>query len=434
MTDTTPEIPLEPSASRRRGPARVVGGLVAALAVVAGGIFAAGALSGGGNTPEDAVRDLFAAIEREDVLGALAQLDPGERDAVQGSLEQLTAELNRLGILEGASLAKIGGVDVRFEDLEYRTTDVRAGLATVRVGGRGATRVVGRQLPLGDFVRDLVGDDVDELDEVQTEEIVGDDGTFTTVKRGDTWYVSFGYSFAESARLDAGLSIRDLGDGVTPRGADTPDGAVRQFFRAFAELDVRRMIELLPPGEMSALHDYAGMFLSDAEASVEELDGAFTLSFPGLELKAHTDGDRSRVAVVKTGLEASFGEVSFRYEDGCAEVQMPGGGEPIRVCNDDDPAEALEAFGLGQFQPPTLSFEDKRPDLGFITVRVDGLWYVSPLRTWLDNGVAVVRLFERRDLDAVKDYFTQLSGMSSSLLLGQTSTDQGAWSPYPAEG
>jgi hypothetical protein len=428
MTDTTPEIPVDLPSPPRRGPGRIIAALVAAVAVVAGGLFAAGALTGGGNTPEDAVRDLFAAIEREDVLGALAQLDPGERDAVEGSLEQLTAELNRLGILEGASLAKIDGIDFRFDDLEYRTTDVRDGLATVRVRGRSTSKVVGRDLPLGEFVRELVGDEIDELDEVDSDDFTDEDDLFATVKRGDTWYVSIGYSVAESARRDADLSIRDLGDGVTPRGADTPEDAVRRFFGAFAELDVRGMIELLPPGEMSALHDYAGMFLSDAEASVEDLEGAFSLSFPGLELQAHTDGDRSRVAVVKTGVEASFGEMSFRYEDGCAEVAMPGGGEPVRVCNDDDPAKALEALGLGELQPPKLSFEDKRPDLGFITVRVDGLWYVSPLRTWLDNGVAVVKLFERRDLEALKDYFTRIMGAAGS----QVSSS--GWSASPAEG
>ena len=94
-----------------------------------------------------------------------------------------------------------------------------------------------------------------------------DTATLVTIKDGDGWHVSLWYSVAEAARKDAGKPAPEFGQGVEAKGADSPEAAVEELFASMGTLDVRRMIELTPPDEMAALHDYAPLFLDDAEAA-----------------------------------------------------------------------------------------------------------------------------------------------------------------------
>ena len=406
------EWPLDPEPTPvRRGPGRVIAGVVAVVAVVAAGVFAATALSGNGNSPEDPVRAMFEAAQQGDVLGVLEQLEPGERHAVRDSLVDLTEELNRLGVLDGASLSHITGIDLKISDLAFESTKVSEDIADVKItGGRSTYRIDATKLPLGDFVRSLAGDTLDELSTSGSDSLKSDsaDDVVTTVKRDGRWYVSLGYSIAESARRDAKTSFADLGTGVPARGADSPDGAVRSFLTAMSGLDLRRIIELLPPDEMGALHDYAGLFIADAEKDLPEVRDAFTISFPTLELSADTSGDQSLVKITKVAVDADLGGMAFSYKDGCADFTPPDG-EPQHVCTGADPTEFLRTMGIGaNLQPPKLSFADKHANIGIIATRVDGKWYVSPTRTMLGALVAQLELVQRSDLDALRTYVSDL--------------------------
>lgn len=93
---------------------RVVAGVVGAVLLVGGVAFAATQLGndGGAGDPEAAVRAMFDAIADEDVLGLLATLEPGERDAISAPVEQLFEELERLEVLDDSfDLAGIDGID-----------------------------------------------------------------------------------------------------------------------------------------------------------------------------------------------------------------------------------------------------------------------------------------------------------------------------------
>ena len=336
-----------PRASRGR---RLVVGL-GVIAVVAGGLFAVLSLGSDENAPEDPVRAMFEAAERSDVLGILAQLDPAERDVIKEPLSDLVDELNRLDVLKDADLGRITGIELEVKDLELESTKLRDDLATVRVtGGKGRYNIDLSELPLGGFIRDLVGEEATGT-ESGAESLAEDDTKVTTVKRDGHWYVSIGYSIAENARESSGQSIDALGAGVPAHGAESPEDAVRELVAAITEIDVRRMIELMPPDELAALHDYAGLFIDEAERAADDARSDVKIDVPTLELESETSGDEALVKVRKLEFDASADTQSFAFKDGCFDFS----GEfmdPIHICQNDSSAFLQGYFGFGVDVPP----------------------------------------------------------------------------------
>jgi hypothetical protein len=440
MSDTT-ELTLEPEPAprQRAGGGRIIAGLVAVVAVLAAGVFAVNALQAEDNGPEDPVRAMFEAAAKSDVIGVLEQLLPGERDALKGPLSELVEQLNRLEVLDGADLADIDGVDLAFDDLKFETEKRSDDLASVRVtGGTGSYRIDLAELPIGDFVLDIIGRPLEgteaDADELAME---GDGDAITTVRRDGTWYVSIGYSVAEQARQAAGVELSRLGEGVTAAGAESPEAAVEAMFGAVTSLDVRRMIGLLPPDEMGPVQEYAELFLPSAEQGLSQAGGMFSLQVSNLELDSDTDGDEAVVKVRNAEVSGNFGGMRFDYADGCATMSPPPGveGDPERICSDDDPTSVMGLLGGGfpfgglrgldaeTMTPPKLSFEGKQADVGIVTTEVDGRWYISPTRTMLDALVESLELFQRSDLDALREYVGGFFGAFT----GMTTTTSGGY-------
>lgn len=413
MSDA-PEIGLEPAATPpRRSKGKAIGLGIGALAVVAGGAFAAVSLaSSDSGNPEDPVRELLAALDEGDVLGALEQVEPGERDALREPMIDLVDALNELEVLEGASLEDLEGIDFSFEDVELSSEKVADDVAHVMIeGGTAAYDFDPAELPLGDFVTQFV--DPADLEASSDEEPIEPDpeGYLTTVERDGEWYVSFGYSIAEQARVDAGVSFDEMGEGIEAAGAASPEAAVQELLAAASRLDLRRALELLPPGEMGAVHRYAGLWLEDAEASLDDL-GEFELELGEPELEVRGDGSRRSVLVSIPSARFSANGMTFEYEDGCATITGPGmpGQE---ICNGDDPFEALaeqgfpiDMFGIPPF--PELSITSNPPEIGIVVTEVDGDWYVSPIGTSLGALADTLGAMERADLDAIVAWGTEL--------------------------
>jgi hypothetical protein len=409
-------VPDAPGAQRRMA----IG--LAVVVVLIAGTFALVNLAGADeNEPTDPVREMIEAAEERDILGILEQIDPGERDAVRGPLEDIVEELNRLDVFEDASLEEFTGYELEVEDLEMEATEVRDGLQAVRItSGTSTQRFNADDLPLGGFVRDLTGD-LDNPSEGTSELAEDDDeAPIVVVERGGRWYVSFGYSIAEGARRADGRSIEELGDGVEPDGADSAEDAVREFLLAAADLDPRRLIELLSPEELGAVQDYAGMFIEEAEGLGAFARRAVKFDISTLELDADTDGDHAVVKVEELEFSAEGEGFGFSLEDECFNLQLPES-EPQEICEGDDASEALPFPGAEDFEVPEFSFEGKALEAGIVATRVDGKWFVSPIRTVLEAWVAVLKLLEPEDLDKGVDWFqdlqsTFMDSISDSLL------------------
>ncbi|MDE0802565.1 MAG: hypothetical protein OSA99_04500 [Acidimicrobiales bacterium] len=419
---------------------RVVAGIAGIVLLVAGTAFAVTQLgSSGPSTAEEAVAELFEAAGDEDLLGLMAALDPGERDALRGPVEDLFGELERLEVLDASfELGAVGGIDFEFSDVTYRTEPVRDGLSRVYVtGGTVTTTVDGDDLPVGDFVSDTIerfGGDVSDLSTSETGDILeGTSEMFLAARNGgDGWRVSIGYTIAEASRIDAGQPIPT--DVVEPVGADSPEAAVRGMADAAAGLDVRGMIARLSPNEFRALQEYAMLALGPIESEVAGARDDVEIQIDELELRSEGSGDRATVFVDGFAVSATLdGEtLALSYLDGCLDVQGDAVGEffsfflgavdsPFSdgpICGDE-----LEALANGDFEGGFGEFEDEftqefgalersfadfedleTPSIGIATERVDGEWFVAPIASGLDATVAFVEVIDRTHLDAMVDF------------------------------
>ncbi|MGH9211438.1 MAG: hypothetical protein ACRD2C_12265 [Acidimicrobiales bacterium] len=389
--------------------------LVVVLAVLAGG-FAVVNLRAGGQTgaasPEEAATRFFDALADEDLIGVLEMLDPAERDVMLPFVQRLESELSRLGLTTDMDLGDVPGFELDVEGLETNTTELTSGMAEITVtGGVFRFRSVPEAVPIGDVLNDLIEANGGEVDIEATEDesqVDADDGLFfVATETDDRWHLSLFFTIAEYARRDAGYALPDLTAGVTPQGAPSAEDAVRQFAEAAADLDLERMIALLPPDQMRALHVYAPLFLEDAQADIEDFraEEGVDITVDGLEFDSSSVAEGTRVTPTagRITVDSFEGETSVAYADGCIEVS---GEEAVefedefgtnRVCPDDvgdlgDLSEEEEADlrELGEL------FSDLEP--GIVVVERDGAFYIDPLGSFSDLFLQVFQGIERSDL------------------------------------
>ncbi|WP_436794453.1 hypothetical protein [Actinospongicola halichondriae] len=407
---------------------RAVAGIVGVLLLVGGTVFAVTQLgSSGPGSAEEAVADLIDAASDEDMLGMMAALDPGERDALRGPVEDMFGELERLEVLDDSfDLAGVNGLDLEFADVTYRTEPVREGLARVYLtGGTVTTSIDSDQLPIGDFISDTVerfGGEIGGFRDSTSSEINDEDVFLVARDGGDGWRVSIGYTVAEVARLEAGQPLPTAP--IEPVGADSPEAAVQGMVDALADLDLRDAVARLSPNEFAALQDYADLFLAEAQAEADAMSEDFELTIDDLELRSDTSGDTATVFVDSGALtfSADGEEFSASFDDECFTIEGDIDGfedSPFAdgpVCADDLEDLSNEMFGGGfdfglgdEMDADPIEFpEIDTPEIGITTQRVDGKWFVAPVATGLDATVSGLEVLERSHLDAIVDMVEQL--------------------------
>ncbi len=353
--------------------------------------------SGGARTPAAAVRLLFDALEQEDVLGILETLAPSERRMIAGPVQEIARELGRLELLaDGLDLSNLGGLDFEFYDLDFAATELTPDLSVVEVSrGRARYRFAPAGGLIGSFLRDALPDDALGVSQGSTDLSDGE-WVFAAVREGGVWYVSIWYSVAEAGRRGAQRALPVFGAGVPARGAPTPEAAVEQLIRAAASFDVRRLIELTPPKEARALHDYAQIFIYEAEAGAARARMDVRGEITRLELSSRVDGDRTVVKVDDIAFRYQIPELdlSVTYDGECVVFRFRGE-QPERDC------EAGIGPALPFFVPPV---DVPQADVGFVAIREDGAWYVSPTATLFEGMVGTLRAMTRSDLEAIKDF------------------------------
>ena len=432
---------------------RVVAGIIGVVLLVGGTTFAVTQLgSSGPDSPEEAVSQLLDAASNEDVLGLLATLDPGERDALQQPVQDLFHELERLQVVDSSfSLDGVKGVDLQFDDVTFRTEPVRDDLARVYFTGGTVTGAFNAdELPIGAFVSDTLdrfGADISGTSSSDTTQLTDGD-TFLVARNGsDGWRVSIGYTIAEAARLDAGLPL--LASGIAPIGADSPEAAVEGMVQAGADFDLRGMIARLSPGEFGALQDYADLWISDAAQQMASAGDDYDVSIDDLSLHSDGSGDRASVFVDSVGvtvtnhdgqhMTASSDGKCFTIEgdlDGLDLTGSPFENGPICAGDLNDVSNGLFGTGgsadLGTDLPTLPAFDT--PEIGITTAKVDGKWYVAPIQTSLDGVVSFLKVLDRSDLDAIVDFVDQMvtsfTGSFTTIDSGfGSSSGQGSYTP-----
>ena len=389
----------------RRRPLAYATVVIGLLAIAGGAIFFARSVgkNEGASTPEAAVQRLFDALSNEDFIGVLESLRPSERAVLTGRIKAMSQELGRLKILSSdLNLSDVRGLDLSFTGLTYRTASLSDQISAVVVtAGRLNYRIDPAASPLGEFVRDLMKG-ASTRPVTGTEEIGTDQPVFVAVQDAGKWHVSLGYSIAEQARRGAGLQPPAFGSGVPARGAASPEAAVDQFLRAAVRLDVRRIIELMPPGEAGALHDYAPLFLSGLEASAKDARSHFRFTLRSLDLSSSTSGSEALVKIDRMVFALSVPAIglSAEYDGKCLKVEGAEnflGSNPGPICGN----------GLsGLSGVPNLP----TPEIGIVATREGGQWYVSPLGTWFDAMVGIFKALKPSDLETFKQFFGLFAG------------------------
>lgn len=452
------ETPPSGGGLRRVGTALVVA--VAALAVAASAWMAldAGGSEAGADGAEAAVLDLLDAVEAGDLVGVVELVEPTERDTLGRSTIEVVHELQRLGVLDpGLALDGIEGVGLSFGEVTTRIEPVTADIVDVVVSSPAlSAHLVVDQPPFGPLVIDRVPPDV-RGERLESEPGPGAETVVATVRRDGRWYVSALYTAAELARRAGGEPGPLPAGDLAARGAPDPDSAVRGFVEDAASFDPRRLLGRLAPDEAAVLYDYAGVYLPGLEeAAARILSGAreagWTWTVDGLETNIAGDGDRALVSITAMALtvvgpdtrvvfvmdeggsrldwsatdpvtgtvewsrvliddqgcvsaESSLDDAGaaggFGMEDPALALAAPGfdrDGDG-RVCRDEIPPVGVGVFGL--FDPVRVV---TAPQL--VTRRVEGAWYVSPLRSVLEPALEVLRATDPDAVERWLDLFT----------------------------
>jgi hypothetical protein len=338
---------------------------------------------------------MFDAVGDEDVLGVMDTLLPGEQRSLQQPIEDIVAELRRLGILsEEADLGAVQGVDIEFRDLTFETEEVADGLAVVELTGgtvEGATNLA--ELPIGDLLLDLGFDGEQPTGEEGATESIEEGLRLATVEEDGRWYVSLWFSIAEAARASAGAPAPDPAAAIEATGSESPEQVVDDLLAAVGQLDLTAMLAMLPPGEARALHVYAPLFVGDAQAELDAQrdETNFTITVEDATYDVERDGDRATVfpKTMSVQIDADGEQVSLAFDGECARFEAEG--EHQEFCRGDvesqlDELEVLSLAGLG----------DAR--LGIEVVEEDGRWYLSPIATTLRPLVAVLESLTADDI------------------------------------
>jgi hypothetical protein len=384
--------------------------------------------SGGAASPEAAVDQLFTAIDNEDVIGVVTALSPGEREVLKPGVEDLTAELQRLGVLSDFDLGAVPGVDLQLDGYELQATSLADGISSVEVtNGALFATTFPDDYPIGDTLRSIIENDFEEDLDFESTASAEDFGDFelVAVEEDGGWHVSIGYSIAEAARGEND-SVLSFGEGPDPVGADTPDGAVMALVEAGNDLDAEAAVTMLDPRERGALNDYAPLFLDvAAEAAADARDDDVSFEIDNVELESTGSGDTRRVVV--GGFDVSFdteydsGDVSYDgecyswdidynyeeyYFDEPYTTEEPEG-DAGEVCAGEVPDVDDELYFGGSLFPALPS-----TSLAFTVVERDGKWFVSPVRTVLDSAVGALEALEPGDIEDMGAWLSEFFGSS----------------------
>lgn len=407
--------PVDPVPPSKRSRSKVVVGaaVVGVLAVGAAGVFAVQNIggdssSGGAATPEELGAALMTAIENEDVLGMIDVLSPGERDVFRQPMIDLVSELTRLEVLAPeADLGKIEGFDIVLENevVTPESTNV-PDIVNIQMYADSTVTVDGAAVPVGALVTDNMSpDDVEDMRaETQTIEEPFD-GELTAVQIDERWYFSLFFTAAESLRSDAGFD-EDLQipvEGIGAVGAESPEAAMNQLLDSVQALDLRLMMQTLNPGEAAALQRYAPLFLDEAEAALDEIP--LTWAITTREFRVEGDGDSRTVFVDALAIEGDIDGETFSVSVDGDCLTAEAGGESIEQCAGETIADEQFETLLDEI-PDVKAFVDALSEtladvepIGLELRQFDGQWYVSPISTFSEAMLKVLRALDRDEID-----------------------------------
>jgi hypothetical protein len=388
----------------------IIGAIVAVVAIAAGSVVTVWALNrsdvkAGAPNPTAAADNLVSAINKGDLAGFFATLAPAEASVLVDLNKDMTNELKRLEVYKkDADPAQLRGAEIKTADLKYdegAAEKVNDHLTITKlVGGKLILDSDVSKLPLTEkfldaaFPRGLEAKPSHEEIDIAKETRNGKKPIrIATVKVGDQWYPSLFYTIADYALQDAGKKWP--AKGIADKGAGNPKDAVQELAEAAADADLERVIELLPPDEMGALHD-AGTVLLQMAGRPKPQDIKIT------RFDADTQDVTGGKKVVIKALEADADghHLTVRRDGDCYSYQADD--ESDKFCAD-EVAKMLNGKKLsGEARDALVHLASGMlKNTGIVTTNVDGKWYVSPLRSFTDVELTVLKSLTADDVYAL---------------------------------
>ncbi|HEV2779342.1 MAG TPA: proline-rich domain-containing protein [Actinophytocola sp.] len=405
--------PPQPPKKSRKG--LIIGAIVAVVAIAAGSVVTVWALNrsdvkAGAPSPTAAADNLVSAIGKGDLAGVLASLAPAEASIMVDLNKDMTEELKRLDVYkQDADPNQIHGAEIRTTDLKYddaAAEKVNDHLTITKlVGGKLTIDSDAAKLPFTErfleaaFPRGLNSDPQhEEIDIAEATDNGRKPIRIATVNVDGQWYPSLFYTIADYALQDADKPWPR--QGIANNGAGSPQDAVRELAQAAADGNLERVIELLPPDEMGALHD-AGPVLVEM-AGRPKPSGAKITNFSA-DTQDVTNG--KKVVIKEAEVQVEGGTVKIRRDGDCYSYEAEG--ESEKFCGD-QVAELIDKESRGDSK---ISAEAKQAlvnlasgmlkNTGIVTTNIDGKWYVSPLRSFTDIELTVLKSLSADDVYAL---------------------------------
>ncbi|ALG08908.1 hypothetical protein [Kibdelosporangium phytohabitans] len=390
----------------------IVGVLVAVVALVAGGLVyflairQSDTVAEGAPTPTAAAENLVNKINAGDVAGLFTVLPPAEAALLRDTNTQMTDELKRLGVYKAdADPNKIGGLKatgLKFDEAKKQVVNDHLEINMLTEGQIEINSDM-RDLPFNDKFLDEVFPNGVDAPAGQTQKI--DIGKLVqrskqpiriaTVKVGDQWHPSLFYTIADYALLDG--KKKWPATSVPANGAGSPEEAVKQFVDAALEARIERLIELVPPDEMGALHDAGPALISaigDLEPTGAKVDKLET------ETKETTGGTKVVLKSITLTVEGEQGTIS-RIGD-CYEVKDPQG-QTTKFCAA-DMAKEIGSSKMPKAAVTAITHITEsvfKEGVGVVTTKVDGKWYVSPGRSFFEVFLQIMRGLQPGDIEGL---------------------------------
>jgi hypothetical protein len=419
----------------KRGRGKLIGSIAAIVVLAAGGAvtyvaFAAG--DSGASSPEKAVQNVVADLQKADLIGVLDDLVPGERVALSAPIRDDIASLKRLSVLSSsANPSAVSGVHFATHDLTYakKTITVNDHVQIVQITGGSVD--LGAQASKFPFTQRFLGVAKPPAKATNQHIAITAPVRIATEKVGGTWYASLFYTAADDA---AGHAIPSTSNSIPAHGADSAEGAVEKMVRSLLSGDVTSALSLISPAELGAVHDYGSMILKATPPWQ-----ATHVTIKTLDLTSTPISDGVRVGLKNLVLSSGGRDLSVAIDSGCATIATPGFHK--KVC----PADAAElistfiggitcasSFGFGTASGvgssssvsisgggndgtlsgdgchgPKFTAAQKQAiadllsgitSLGIDTAKVDGQWFITPVRTVADLGATVLSGLKGDDL------------------------------------
>jgi len=390
-----------PPPPKKRGKGPIIGAVAAVLVVAVGvatTIFVLNRSSqddAGKANPTDAATNLVNSLSKGDVLGVLESLTPAESSLLVDFNAKSTDRLKELKVYkDDADPNKMHGASIEAKNLKYdekNAEKVNDHLTITKlVGGTVSLHADVNELPFTEEFMDAAFPDGvnskptdEQIDVAKVVRETGQPIRIATVNVDGKWYPSLFYTIADYALQDAHKQWPS--QSIANNGADDAEGAVKEMVQAAINADAERVIELLPPDEMGALHD-AGPALLE-EMGTQRPSGVEVTQLDTEVTDAESGGQKVMLSEIQVNAD---GQTYHVKKDGYC-YTAEGEGQSERLCAGDLATEmGKSSMSPDLKQALTNLASGLMKNTGVVATEVDGKWYVSPLRTYTELGLSAI--------------------------------------------